>query len=59
MHFLGVSDFLKCITLISCVLVYFDARFLDLIPESLFPLHFLPCSSFSSLGLSFLFISIV
>jgi hypothetical protein len=40
MHLLGVSDFLRCITLISCVLVYFDVRFLGLIPESLFPLHF-------------------
>jgi hypothetical protein len=40
MHLLGVSNFLRCITLISCVLVYFDARFLGLIPESLFHLHF-------------------
>jgi hypothetical protein len=30
------SDFLRCITLIYHVLVYFDARFLGLIPESNF-----------------------
>jgi hypothetical protein len=47
MHLLGVSDFLKCITLIFCVLVYFDARFLGQNPESnyffffLFVLHVL------------------
>jgi len=36
MHLVGVSDFLRCITLISCVLVYFDARFLGQNPESNF-----------------------
>jgi hypothetical protein len=36
MHLLGVSNFLKCITLISCVLVYFDVCFLSQNPESNF-----------------------
>jgi hypothetical protein len=43
-------DFLRCITLISHVLVYFDARFLGLIPESKFLLLFPLCSSCSSLS---------
>jgi hypothetical protein len=38
MHLLGVSDFLGCITSMSCIFIYFDARFSGLSSREQFPL---------------------